>query len=191
MHTDVGDGAARHDNFLTHFKSSWNAHSLNGCIDTKTTCHFHDCFSRFAVTIVDGRGCAKAFGDFKAVVLQRSCYLEDTMSKVGVHLPRSCGVRIGQRVARNGLASEVHGKEMIQAREVLDLEVASVRCHATPKGGQWQMRHDLRKHEFALMHTSLLRMTTKNLYSAARCSNRDQNKTSISVNESLTYNSLS
>jgi hypothetical protein len=71
------------------------------------------------------------------------------LREVGIDLPRACGVRIGQRVARNrlttkphvvqpfGLGTQIdfdvaqglpvgqlgkgHGEELIQAREVLDL----------------------------------------------------------------------
>jgi hypothetical protein len=62
--------------------------------------------------------------------------------------------------------------------------------HASSKGGQRQIRHDLRENEFALMHGSLRRISAKSPNSAPRRSNRDQTKTSIYTNESLTYEPL-
>ena len=112
------------------------------------------------------------------------------LSKVGVDLPWACGVRIGQRVARNRLAAkphvvqppglsaqvdfyvaqglavgqlgEGHGEELVQAGEVLDLVLASVVGHTAAKRAQWQVDHELRKYELALVHGGFGRKSAKN-----------------------------
>ena len=113
------------------------------------------------------------------------------LRQIGIDLPRSCRVRIGQRVAGYCLAAKAqviqpsslgskvdldiakrlsirqlrkrHGEKLIQTREVLDLVIASVRCDAAPKGSQRQMCHDLREHQRALVHGGSLRKTAKKL----------------------------
>jgi hypothetical protein len=62
--------------------------------------------------------------------------------------------------------------------------------YAAAKGTQRQVRHELRKHEFALMHKSHLRKSANDPQSDIRCSNRDQTTMLISVNKSLTYEVL-
>jgi hypothetical protein len=106
------------------------------------------------------------------------------LREVGIDLPRSRGVRIGQRIARNcvttkshvvqparlrpqidldvaqrlplGQLCKGHDEELIQTGEVLDLVLASVVGHTTPKRSQWQIEHELRKIELALVHGGFL-----------------------------------
>lgn len=140
------------------------------------------------------------------------------LGEVGVYLPRACGVCIGQRVARNSLAAKAHvvqptglgaqvhldvaqrlsirqlgkghGEELIQVREVLDLVLASVLGHTTVKGAQWQVQHELRQYELALVHRSFGRKSTRNPKSDFRRSNRDQTETPNSTSKPLTYDVL-
>jgi hypothetical protein len=62
--------------------------------------------------------------------------------------------------------------------------------YAAAKGAQGQVCHELRKHEFALMHMEKLRLRAKTPQSDIRCSNRDQTTMLISANKSLTYEVL-
>ena len=147
--------------------------------------------------------------------IQRARHRNQVLRKIGVDLPGSRRVRIGQRIAGNrrtakshvvqpmGLGAQIdfdiaqrfpisqlcecHGEELIQTRKILDLVFASMSSDTSSEGGQRQIRHDLRKNEFALMHGSLQRISAKSPNSAPRRSNRDQTKTSIYANESLTY----
>ena len=140
------------------------------------------------------------------------------LGEVGVDLPRPCGVRVGQRVARNSLATkshvikpmglgtqvdfdvaqglpigqlgESHRKELVQAREVLYLVLASVVGHTASKRAQGQIEHELRKYELALVHDGFGRKPAKNRQSAFRRSNRDQTQTLNLTSESLTYDVL-
>ncbi len=112
--------------------------------------------------------------------VQRPGQANQVLGQIGVDLPWAHRIRIGQRVARDRLAAkahviqplalsaqvdfdiaqglavgqlgEGHGIELIQAVEVLDFEVAVVVGHTAAKGAHWQMRHELGKHELALMH---------------------------------------
>ena len=147
--------------------------------------------------------------------IQRPRHADQVLCEVGIDLPRACGVRIGQRVARNRLAtkshviqppslrsqidfdvakglavgqlSEGHGEELVQAREVFDLVFASVICHTAAKRTQRQIEHELRKNELALVHGGFGRKSAKNPKSGFRRSNRDQTETPNSSSESLTY----
>jgi hypothetical protein len=65
-----------------------------------------------------------------------------------------------------------------------------MRRNAPPKSGQWQISHDLRKNELALMHRSLERKSAKSAYFAPRRSNRDQTNSSFYASKSLTYKLL-
>lgn len=122
--------------------------------------------------------------------VQRSCNTNQVLGEVGIDLPRACGVRIGQRVARNrgtakphvvqpfGLGAQVdfdvaqglsvsqlgecHGEELVQAREVFDLVLPSVIGHTAAKRTQWQVNHELRKYELALVHGGFGRESAKN-----------------------------
>ena len=150
--------------------------------------------------------------------VQRARQRNQVLRQIGVDLPGACRIRIGQRIAGNrrtaksqvvqpmrlctqidfdiaqrfpiGQLRECHSEELIQTREILDLVFAPMGSHASSKGGQRQIRHDLRENEFALMHGSLRRISAKNANSAPRRSNRDQKKTSIYANKSLTYDPL-
>ena len=111
------------------------------------------------------------------------------LGEVGVDLTRACAVRIGQPVARNRLAAkarvvqpprlsakvdfdvaqglavgqlgEGHGKELVQAREVLDPVFAVVLGHTAMKCAQRQVEHALRKYEPALVHGGFGRKAAK------------------------------
>ncbi len=150
--------------------------------------------------------------------VQRTGNANEMLRQVGVDLPRTRGVCIGQRVARNRLTTkphviqppglgaqidldvskrfpigqlgECHRKELIQTREVVNFVIAPIFGYAAAKGAQRQVRHELRKHEFALMHKSHLRKNANDPQSDIRCSNRDQTTMLISANKSLTYDVL-
>jgi hypothetical protein len=152
----------------------------------------------------------------RLVDVQRSSNADQVLGEVGINLPRACCIGVGQRIARDCFAAkaqviksrrlrpqidldvsqrfavsklrEGHGQELIEARKVLNFEVAVVECHATTERSQRQMSHDLSENEFALMHWNSKRIqTAKSAKFQNRCSNRDQNKTSIYSNKSLTY----
>jgi len=140
------------------------------------------------------------------------------LRKVGVDLPRSGCIGIGQSVARNGLAaqthviqplglgtqidfdvaqrlavgqlSEGHGQELVHAGEVVDLVIATVSSHASTKSAQWQKRHELRENKLALVHGGPLRDDAKDHKSWNRSSNRDQTKIVKNQDKSLTYEAL-
>ncbi|PRC93279.1 hypothetical protein S2091_2017 [Solimicrobium silvestre] len=152
------------------------------------------------------------------VGIQRSSHRNQMLRKIGINLPRTSGIRIRQRVARNGFASkshvvkpvrlrpqidfdvaqgfsvgqlsECHSEELIQTRKILDHVFAPVRRNASTKRGQWQISHDLRKNEFAMMHSSVERKSAKSTYFAPRRSNRDQTNSSFYASKSLTYKLL-
>ena len=142
-------------------------------------------------------------------------HANQVLGEVGIDLPRACGVRIGQRVARNRLTTkahvvqparlspkvdfdvaqrlavgqlgEGHGEELVQAREVLDLVFAFVFGHTATKRAQRQVEHELRKYELALVHDGFGREPAKNRQSASLRSNRDQTETLNLASNSLTY----
>ena len=88
----------------------------------------------------------------------------------------------------DGQLSKGHGEELIQTREVFDLVFASMICHTAAKRAQWQVEHELRKYELALVHDGLGRKPAKNRQSdAPGRSNRDQTQTPNSTTNSLTY----
>jgi hypothetical protein len=147
--------------------------------------------------------------------IQRTRHRNQMLSKVGINLPRPSSVCIGQRVARNGLASQAHviqalglgpkvdldvaqgvsvrqlrkshGQKLVHAGEVLDLVVAPVMTHAPTKSGEWQECHQLRENELALIHGGPLRAHARDHKSWTRSSNRDQTKTPKNQGKSLTY----
>jgi hypothetical protein len=150
--------------------------------------------------------------------IQRPRHTNQVLGKVGVDLPRTRGICIGQRVARNRLAakphvvqppglctqvdfdvaqglpirqlSKGHGKELIQTGEVLDLVFAFVIGDTAAKRAQWQVEHELRKYELALVHGGFGRKSAKNRQSDFRRSNRDQTQALNSSSKSLTYDVL-
>ena len=150
--------------------------------------------------------------------VQRTGNANEMLRQVGVDLPRTRGVCIGQRVARNRLTTkphviqppglgaqidldvskrfpigqlgECHRKELIQTREVVNFVIAPIFGYAAAKGAQRQVRHELRKHELALVHSGQMRIRAKDPQSDIRCSNRDQTEMLISANKSLTYDVL-
>jgi hypothetical protein len=137
--------------------------------------------------------------------IQGTRQADQVLGEIGVDLPRACGVRIGQRVARNRLATKPyvvqptnlgtqvdldvaqrlsigqlgksHRKELIQTREVFDLVFAAMVGHTALKRAQWQLEHELRKYELALVHGGFERKPAKNHKSAFRRSNRNQTET--------------
>jgi hypothetical protein len=107
--------------------------------------------------------------------------------------PFGLGTQIDLDVAQRfavGQLSKGHGEELIQTGEVLDLVFASIICHATAKRAQWQVEHELRKNELALVHGSLGRKPAKSRQSAFRRSNRDQTQAPNLASKSLTYDVL-
>ncbi len=150
--------------------------------------------------------------------IQRARHRNQMLRKIGVDLPGTRSIRVSQCIARNcrtskahviqtmGLCAQIdfdvaqrfpisqlrerHGKELIQTGKIFDLVFATMSSHATPKGCQRQIGHELRENELALMHRSLRQKSAKSANFAPRRSNRDQTKTSIYTSESLTYELL-
>ena len=119
---------------------------------------------------------------------------DQMLGVIGINLPRSRRVRIGQRIARQrrtakshviqtlGLCPKIdldiakrlsisqlskgHREKLIQTSEVLDLVIAPMRCDAAPKCRQRQMHHDLRENEFALVHEGFPQKVANNPKSA-------------------------
>src|ERR1035437_3831919 len=174
-------------------------------------------------TQVDGAGVegidrSIEFHSKGVLCVQGTCHANQVLREVGIDLPRSRGVCVGQRIARNRLATKPHvvqptrlgsqvdlyvaqrlsigqlgkshGEELVQTREVLDLVLASVVGHATPKCAQWQIEHELREYELALVHGDFWRKSAKNPKSDFRRSNRDQTQTPNLASKSLTYDVL-
>ena len=153
------------------------------------------------------------------VGVQRPGNANQVLREVGVYLPGAHRVCVGKRVARNRLAAKAHvvqpcrlrpqvhfdvaqrlacrqlrkghREELIEAREFLHLVIAPMGGDTAAKRGERQMGHDLRKHEHALMHGSLRRISAKGPKSAPRRSNRDQRILLVSACQSSTYNRLS
>ena len=169
---------------------------FDGCLGRAKRCP-----GKHRQTQVDGAGVERVnrrieFHAKRLRGIQRSCNANKVLGEVGIDLPRSCGVRIGQRVARNRLAAKPHvvqpprlrakvdldvaqrlpvsqlgkghGEELVQAGEVLDLVFAPMVGHTAPKRAQWQIKHELRKYEFALVHGGFGRKPAKNHKSAFR-----------------------
>ena len=150
--------------------------------------------------------------------VQRPRNANQMLGEVGLDLPRTCGVRIGQRVARDRLAAKAlvvhparlrtqidfdfakglavgqlgksHGEELIQVREVFDLVLSVVIGHTAAKRTQWQVEYGLRKYERALVHGNFCSFPPKNPKSDFRRSNRDQTQMPNSASKSLTYDAL-
>ncbi len=174
-------------------------------------------------TQVDGAGVERVdrciqIDSQRLLGVQRSGHANQMLRNVGIDLPGSGSVRIGQCVARNrraakphvvqpiGLGSQVdfdiaqglaigqlrecHGEELVQAREVFDLVVAPMFGHTPAKGAHGQIGHELRKNELALMHIGPSRGCAKGHKSDARRSNRDQTGMPNSASKSLTYEAL-
>ena len=147
--------------------------------------------------------------------VQRSGNADQVVREIGINLPRPGRIGIRQRVACNRFATkahvvkprqlraqvdfyiaqrfarrqlgECHGKELIQAREILHLVIATMGRYTAAKRSERHIGHDLRKNERALMHGSLPRTSAKSSQSALQLSNRDQTKTLVSATDSLTY----
>jgi hypothetical protein len=96
---------------------------------------------------------------------------------------------VAQRLAV-GQLGEGHGEELVQASEVLNFVVAAMIGYAAAKGTQGQMRHELRKHELALVHGGWGRLSAQSPESGIRCSNRDQTELRYLASKSLTYGVL-
>jgi hypothetical protein len=86
-----------------------------------------------------------------------------------------------------GQLGKGHGEELIQAREVFDLVLSVVIGHTAAKRTQWQVEHELRKYELALVHGNFCGFPPKNPKSDFRRSNRDQTQMPNSASKSLTY----
>lgn len=150
--------------------------------------------------------------------IQRARHGDQVLREVGVDLPRSSCIGIGQGVARNGLAAQTlviqplglstqidldvaqrlavgqlskgHGQGLIHAGEVVDLVIATVSSHASTKSAQWQKRHELKENKLAVVHESPLRTDAKDHKSWNRSSNRDQTEIPKNQGKSLTYEAI-
>jgi len=156
---------------------------------------------------VDGAGVEHVDRSFefqpkRLLGVQGARQANQVLGEVRIDLPWACGIRVGQRVARNRLTAKPHviqppnlgaqinldiaqrlavgqmakghGEKLIQAREVLDLVFAPMVSHTATKRAQRQIEHELRKYELALVHSGFGRKPAKNHKSDARRSNRDQ-----------------
>jgi hypothetical protein len=85
---------------------------------------------------------------------------------------------------------EGHGKELIQASEVLDFEIVLMASHAAAKSAQWQMCHELREHKLALMHGDLVRKTHKTASLTFDVQTETSMKMLKSLGKSVTYDAL-
>ena len=167
---------------------------------------------------VEGVDRCVQFDRQRVLGIQRARHCNQVLRQVGVDLPGPSGVRVGQRVARNGLATQAHViqpfglgaqvdldiaqglavsqlrkshcQELVHAGEVLDLVVASVSGDATEKSAQRQECHELRENKLALVHGGPLREDAKDHKSWNRLSNRDQTEMPGNHGESLTYDYL-
>ena len=143
---------------------------------------------------VDGAGVERVdrsveFQSKRLLGLQGSRQANQVLGEVRIDLPRACGIRIGQRVARNHLAAkphvvqppclrtqidldvaqglpvsqlrEGHGEELIQTREVLDLVFAPMVGHTASKHAHWRIEHESRKYKLALVHGGFGRKPAK------------------------------
>ena len=150
--------------------------------------------------------------------IQRARHGDQVLGEVGVDLPRSSCIGVGQGVARNSLAaqthviqpldlsteidldvaqslavgqlSEGHGQELLHAGELLNFVIATVRSHAAAKSAQGQKRHKLRKNKLALVHCGPLRADARDHKPWNRSSNRDQTEMPKNQGKSLTYEAL-
>ncbi|MBK8690131.1 MAG: hypothetical protein IPN24_17560 [Betaproteobacteria bacterium] len=101
-------------------------------------------------------------------------------------LRRQAGFDVAQRLAK-GQLREGHRVELIEAGERLDLALAAMSQNAATKGRQRQVCHHLREHALALMHRSLLLDSSrKGAKPVPRSSNRDQAKNAIYLFASVT-----
>ena len=118
---------------------------------------------------------------------QGSSHADQVLRKVGIDLPRSCSVRISQRIARNGLATKAHVVQPFGLGAQVDFDVAQgLAMGQLPKGHG----HELGKHEPALVHGASLREHAKDQESGVQRSNRDQTEIPNSASKSLTYDVL-
>jgi len=129
---------------------------------------------------------------------------DEGLGKVGVDTPVATLVGIGQGAARYpaldahmvelfflgsqarfdvaqalsiGQLGERHTEILVEAGKSLDLVLSAIARYATMKRCQRQMLRDLRKHELAQVHRSLLRVSSsQDRKSTGRPSNRDQEK---------------
>ena len=174
-------------------------------------------------TKVDGRrveciDCGVQIDCQRFVGVKRSSDANKVLRKVGIYLPRSRGIRIGQRVARYRIATQAHvikpahmcsqiqfdvaqrlpirqlrkhhHQKLVEARKVFDLAVARIAIDAPLKGCLWQQRGQLRENEFALVHGRPLHSDAKDHKSWCRRSNRHQTKSPKNQYISSTYGVL-
>src|SRR5438445_2297562 len=111
--------------------------------------------------------------------IQRPGDADQALGKIGIDAPVAHSVGIGQRIASHRRTNpemielgtlraqayfdvskalpksqlcKRHAQELIQAREGLDFERASIAGDATAEGGQRKVLHQLRKHQLASVH---------------------------------------
>lgn len=154
----------------------------------------------------------------RLVGVERSSNPDQILRKVGIDLPVSRGVRIGERVARHCVATQTHvtkparvrskiqfdvaqrlsipqlrkehHQELVETREVFDLVVAPAAIDTTLKSCLWQQGGQLREDEFALVRGSPLHSDAKDHKSWFRRSNRHQTKLPKNHGVSLNYGVL-
>lgn len=130
------------------------------------------------------------FGIGRFVGVKRARCFYQMMSQVGKNFPGSDAVCVGQRVARDRLATQPHVVEMfalrsqidldiaqrfacrqlrkgerqklIQTAEVLDFVLSTSRCHHSTESFQRQIRHDLSEYQLSGMHDQPRQITSDN-----------------------------
>ncbi len=152
----------------------------------------------------------------RLVGVHRTCGRNQALREVGINLPRAHRIGIGQCVSRDQTTAktqviepmrlsakvdldvsqrfapsqlrERHGKKLIEAGEVLNLVLATMRGHATAKRAQRQVRHELSEDELAVVHERTRPEAAKPSNIAPRRSNRDQKFAPVYTTKSSTYN---
>ena len=182
---EAGNGAAQIEQCM----------ELDGC---PGTAKWHPRVHRQAQ--IDGRrikgvdGCIQFHGQGFAGV-EGASDGNEKLHEIGVNLPKSGGVDIGQRVALSGLTAKAHvveplglnrpieldvsqrfapgqlrkchDQKQVQTEKVFNFVLAAMGDHAAAKSCQWQMRHELQKHKLALAHGCPSPQRDKNSKSAA------------------------
>jgi phytoene dehydrogenase-like protein len=111
----------------------------------------------------------------------------DFVLDVGHHAAKTHVVELGRLTAQTGFdvaqalpvgrLCEGHAQVLVETGEVFDLVLSIVASNAATESGQRQMRHDLRKNEFARVHEYAPQAGWKNRKCYGRRSNRDQPRT--------------
>lgn len=96
-----------------------------------------------------------------------------------------CRVGLGAAQGRAvGQFGQSQGEELNQAGDILDRVLAPMVGHIPAKSAQWQIVHELKETELALVYGCFARKSAKNPKSDFRRSNRNQIETTNSTSKS-------